>query len=115
MTAITFGQTVTGSLSVLDGLSTLRPDARCDRYTFSATAGQLVAISMSSSDFDTYLFLIGPANAEIAHNDDDVITNSRIPRGTGLLLLPETGTYVIEATSFRANVTGNYVLTLEIE
>jgi hypothetical protein len=38
--------------------------------------------------------------------------NSRIPSGSGFLALPATGTYTIEVTSSRSNVTGSYTVSL---
>ena len=50
---------------VLDSLSFY-----ADRYTFTGTAGQLVAISLTSSAFDPYLYLIGPDGSVLDEDDD---------------------------------------------
>jgi len=73
---------------------TLRPME--DEYTFSGTAGQAVAISMSSDVFDTLLVLRGPNNQEIAMNDD----YARSLNSTIVTTLPTTGTYTVLARSF---------------
>jgi subtilisin family serine protease len=112
--AITIGSTLNGALATTDCRSTLRtPDRYMDRYVFSATAGQQVAVVLSSSAFDTYLYLINP-DASFLSNDDGFGTgfNSRIPITSGLVTLPATGTYTIEATSFSANDVGSYSVTL---
>ncbi len=84
-----------------------------DRYSFSASAGQQVAILLTSSAFDTYLYLIGPSGTVIAQNDDGGGgTNSRIPASSGYYTLPSTGTYIIEVTSYAVNATGIYTLSL---
>jgi len=67
-----------------------------DEYTFSGTAGQAVAISMSSDVFDTLLMLRGPNNQEIAMNDD----YARSLNSTIVMTLPTTGTYTVVARSF---------------
>ncbi|WP_156398218.1 kelch repeat-containing protein [Duganella sp. Root336D2] len=78
-----------------------------DRYTFSGTAGKVVTIAMSSSSFDTYLYLRDQAGNVVKSDDDGGGgTNSRIS-----FSLPSTGTYTIEATSYGSNATGAYNLT----
>jgi hypothetical protein len=117
-TPISYGSTATGTLSTSDCLSpvrsltgSFRPYA--DRYSFSGTAGQMISISMSSASFDTYLYLIGPGGTVVAENDDGGgDSNSRIPAVSGFFTLPSTGTYIIETTSFSANETGIYSLSL---
>jgi hypothetical protein len=78
-----------------------------DRYTFTGTGGKLATITLSSSSFDTYLYLRDPAGNVIMSNDDGGGgTNSRIS-----FTLPSTGTYTIEATSYGSNATGAYSLS----
>jgi hypothetical protein len=110
-TPIAANTTANGALANSD--CTLDDGSFYDVYTFSGTAGQQVAISMSAS-FDTFLFLVGPDGDEIARDDNGAGgTNSRIPAGTtDLARLPQTGTYRIIANSFNAATTGNYSVTL---
>ncbi|MDQ8023334.1 MAG: kelch repeat-containing protein [Moraxellaceae bacterium] len=85
------------------------------RYTFNAAPGNLVSIQLSSSAFDTYVYLKNPAGTVIAANDDGGGgTNSRIPAGSGVLTLPagSAGIYTIEVTSYYSGSTGAYNLTL---
>lgn len=57
--------------------------------------------------------MIGPEGTAIAENDDsNGETNSRIPDDGTLFVLPSSGTYIIEVSSFSANTTGNYTLNL---
>jgi uncharacterized delta-60 repeat protein len=86
-----------------------------DYYSFNATAGQQIAISMSSGVFDTYLYLLNSSGAVIAENDDIVPgnTNSRIP-ATGFFTVPATGTYTIRASSYNENAIGAYTLSLSV-
>ncbi len=82
-----------------------------DRYTFTATAGQLVAIQLSASAFDTYLYLRNSSGTTIASNDDGGGgTNSRIPASSGSFTIPAAGTYVIEVTSYSSGRAGAYTL-----
>ena len=84
-----------------------------DRYSFQAEPGQQVAFHLASSDFDTYLYLKNPAGTVIVSNDDGGGgLNSRIPPSSGTFTIPlgETGTYVIEVTSWSSGRTGSYTL-----
>lgn len=66
------------------------------RYTFDGQAGQVVAITLDSEDFDPVLALFNEAGEEIAFNDDFGNTlNSKI-----VAELPEDGTYTIVARSY---------------
>ena len=112
-TAISIGQTINGALASTDCLFPTAGERFSDAYTFSGTAGQQITIAMSSSAFDTFLHLIGPNGAVLTTDDDGGGgTNSRIPATTGFLTLPSTGTYTIQASSFSANTSGIYTLSL---
>lgn len=111
VTPITIGQQVNGSLSTAD--CRFSDGSYLDFYGFSAVGGQQVSISMDSSSFDTYLFLIGPGGNVVAQDDDGGPgVNSRIPADSGFFTLPATGNYTIIANSFLGGATGSYVLTL---
>jgi uncharacterized repeat protein (TIGR01451 family) len=113
VTPISIGQTVNGQLTTSDGRSPIRESSYCDRYTFNATAGQQVAILLTSSAFDTYLYLIDSSGRVVAEDDDGGGGwNSRIPRGSGYFTLPSSGTYTIEVTSYYSNHTGSYTLSV---
>jgi hypothetical protein len=118
-TPVSIGQTVSGALSSSDCLSPARvinpggyrPYA--DRYKFYAVSGQKLAIALSSSSFDTYLYLIGPNGSVLASDDDGGGgTNSRIPASSGTYTIPSNGYYTIEATSYAQNKVGSYTLNL---
>ncbi|MFL6210874.1 MAG: pre-peptidase C-terminal domain-containing protein, partial [Pyrinomonadaceae bacterium] len=84
-----------------------------DVYTFNGAAGQQIAIFMSSTDFDAFLFLLSPTGTDIADDDNSGGgTNARIPGVSGFFTLPVTGTYTIYANSALPNQTGNYMLSL---
>ncbi|HKO97440.1 MAG TPA: Calx-beta domain-containing protein, partial [Pyrinomonadaceae bacterium] len=78
-TTLTPGQSVNGSLTTADCFfsGTTR---YVDLYNFSGTAGQQIAVSMTSATFDTYLYLLNSSDQTIAQDDDGGDgTNSRIP------------------------------------
>ncbi len=115
--SITFGQTSTGDLSTNDCQSPIRGNAfYSDRYSFAASAGQQVGITLTSSNApttDTFLSLIGPNGVVILTDDaSGGVTNSRIPGGPGFLTLGLPGTYIIEVGTFNSGMTGPYALTL---
>jgi hypothetical protein len=111
---INFGQTINGSLATGDCLNPIEGDgSRVDEYTFTGSAGQQIAVSMSAS-FDTFLYLLNPDGSVLAVNDDanaNVSTDSRIPP-TGFITLPSSGVYSILANSFRPEDGGAYTVTL---
>jgi len=112
--SINFGETKNGTLAVSD--CALVDGSVADAYTFTGTAGQQISISMSSNEFDTWLYLYKPNGGVLAADDDGGGgTNSRIPSSSGFLTLPLTGTYLIFANSFdpaNAGGVGAYSLTL---
>ena len=110
-TPLTVGQTLNNA-SLAAGDCMLPDETFFDLYTFSGTAGQQVAVSMSG-DFDAYLYLVGPDGQIIAEDDDGGGgTSARIPAGTDFFTLPTTGTYRILANQFFAGTTGTYTLSL---
>ncbi len=112
---ITVGQTINGTLADTDCYYT--DDTYywyADLYSFTATAGQQVAITMTSTGFDTWLELYQPDGTLLADNDDSSkdTSDSRIPPGSGAYTLPVSGTYKIAATSYWSEATGAYILSL---
>jgi hypothetical protein len=82
-----------------------------DRYSFEASPGQMVAFLLTSSAFDSFMYLRNPSGTVIASNDDGGGgTNSRIPASSGVFTIPAgaSGTYVIEVTSYSSGATGAY-------
>jgi len=109
---IAVGQTVTGRLLPGDCTALFGNGSFKDFYTFNGTAGQQVAISLNSTDFDAYLALGLPDGTFNTQDDNGGGgTNARIPAGSGLFTLPQTGTYRIAASAFTGQ-TGNYTLSL---
>jgi uncharacterized protein YkwD len=97
-----------GSLDNTD--ATLPADGSVyDIYSFTGQAGQTVVIDLESAEFDTYLFLFNPRDAQIADNDDvsDRSSNSRI-----VVDLPCDGTYRVMVNSYNADSRGRYTLSI---
>lgn len=112
---INIGQTLNGSLQSTDCVLSGN-GSYYDAFTFNGTAGQQIYIAMTSTGFNTYLYLIQgnyPGGTVINQDDNGGGgTNSRIPATSGFLTLPATGTYTILASSSASGVTGTYSLSL---
>jgi hypothetical protein len=70
-----------------------------DEYKINAEAGDTIAVSMESSDFDAFLHLMGPGDLHEMNDDhgDDDTTNSRIT-----YVATAAGEYTIYANSLYA-------------
>jgi alpha-tubulin suppressor-like RCC1 family protein len=110
--AVVSGVTNSGTLATTDCAAGARGAGYyTDRFSFTGTSGQLVSIQLTSSAFDTFVYLKNPSGAVITSNDDGGGgANSRIPATSGNFTLPASGTFVIEATSYSTQRTGAYVL-----
>jgi len=101
---IALGNTVNG---------TITNNTPAQAYTFDATSGTTVSISMQAQNgsLDTYLVLLGPDNTPLVSNDDvEDSTNSAIDRN-----LAVDGTYTIIATRYGLTIggtEGEYTLAL---
>ena len=80
------GQTINGSLATTDCIFT-GTTRYVDIYTFSGSAGQRIAVSMSSTVFDTYLYLLNPSNEIIVENITRVAEPTRAFRQRAAFLL----------------------------
>ena len=77
-------------------------------FTFSHSTTRAISIDLGSDDTDTYLYVLDNRGNIIEINDDGGVGfNSRLN-----LTLP-AGDYIIEATTFGSNETGNFVLTVD--
>jgi hypothetical protein len=107
--SIAYGQTKPG---LIDDGDPFRSGVNYEPVTFGGAAGDNVTITMTS-DGDTKLYLLAPNGTQIAVNDDSSELsdfNSRIEN----VVLPETGTYTIVATSFSSGARFVYDLGLEV-
>ncbi|MBX3143365.1 MAG: carboxypeptidase regulatory-like domain-containing protein [Trueperaceae bacterium] len=80
-----------------------------DRVIFSGSAGDVVVIELTSSEFDPYLLIIDGNEQVVAHEDDSP--------GMGLnvrltFTLPSTGQYTLIVTSALPGETGMYSLLI---
>lgn len=109
---VSLGVANNGSLAATDCTNGARGTTYyTDRFGISVNAGQQISILLTSSTFDTYVYLKSPAGTVLVSNDDGGGgTNSRIPATSGTYTIPATGTYIIEVTSYSAQVTGAYTL-----
>ncbi|MDJ0705670.1 MAG: tetratricopeptide repeat protein [Leptolyngbyaceae cyanobacterium MO_188.B28] len=78
-----------------------------NRHRFEGLAGELIAIELTSDEFDAYLILQGPAGTTVAENNDGDGTNARL-----VVTLPTSGAYVILANTSTAEGTGAYQLVV---
>lgn len=86
-----------------------------DLYRVALTAGQTLTVTMDTGDvLDSYLLLAeSTVGVLVAGNDDD--EEETLGNGSRMIYTaPETGVYVIEATTFRLSDTGNYTLNVTI-
>ncbi|MBX3279172.1 MAG: VWA domain-containing protein [Acidobacteria bacterium] len=109
---ILVGDIVNETLSRSDCLTVYGGVYFADRYSIELTAGQQIAVLMSSADFDTYLYLETPDGNLLFNDDGAGRTDARIPAGASYFTAPTTGTYLISAESFFEEEVGAY--TLEI-
>lgn len=102
----------TGQLSSADCKSGVRgSNYYTDRYNINGMAGQQVYINLTSTAFDTYLYLRSSNGSALAANDDGGGgTDSRIPASSGYYMLPASGNFIIEVTSYSSLKTGSYAL-----
>ncbi|NEO86029.1 MAG: hypothetical protein F6J87_17495 [Spirulina sp. SIO3F2] len=80
-----------------------------DLYSFVADAGQTITVTLSSSTFDTYLFLFNAADVQIADNDDisGEDSNSQLQ-----ITLPCDGEYTVMVNSYDPTSEGEYDLSI---
>lgn len=78
-------------------------------WVLAGSAGQRVTIDMLSSEFDAYLYLVGPGLDEPLFDDDGAgDLDARITA-----TLPEDGSYRIVASALDAEQTGSFTLRVE--
>jgi CHAT domain-containing protein/tetratricopeptide (TPR) repeat protein len=98
---------VQGDLSPEDAV--LEDGSFYDLHPFQGQAGQAIAITLQSAEFDTYLIMVNDQGEAIAQNDDISSTNYN---SALTLILPADGEYGIVVNSYAAGSTGRYTLTV---
>lgn len=121
-TVVSNGTSLPSSIAATDcfssyGSNSGRPTTSyyADLYRVTLTAGQTLTVTMDSGDeLDTYLLLAPLADGIlVAGNDDD--DDGELGVGSRLVYTaPESGVYVIEASTFNGLDTGNYTLGVTI-
>src|SRR5258705_331122 len=104
--AIAYGESQAGTLSTDDARLT-RGEYR-DLYAFDGSTGDSVIIELASSEFDPYLALIPPDGEQIDNDDSD----GRQDLSRVSVRLRASGRYRILATTYAAEKTGSYRLSL---
>jgi hypothetical protein len=101
-----YGDTRNGQLTTSD--RRLQGGEYRDLYTFEGRSGDQVVVELASADFDPYLALIPPEGEQIDNDDWEGRQDlSRIE-----LTLRASGRYRVMATSYAADKTGAYRLSL---
>lgn len=98
---IEYGESVSGSVTVS------APQAF---YSFRGSEGDSVIIRLSSDDFDSFLTLSDPDGFELITNDDG---GGNLNSLIGPYTLPQTGDYLITASSLSGTSAGDFELNLE--
>lgn len=108
--SVLVGSTIRSSLS--DNDKTADSGAYFNDYTFHAKADEKLRFTMVAPSFDAVVMVGQMRNgdfSELSQDDDGLSdTHARLNWTAGT-----EGTYVVRATSFAPNSTGNYVLTVE--
>ena len=103
---LAMGTAVQGALTVSDLMWS--DGARYKLFSFYGQAGQYVSITMTSTEFDTYLILQDQAGNQLAYNDDGGGgTNSLIQYSLGY-----TGQYRVIAKAYGRDRYGSFQLSL---
>lgn len=109
---IAMGQTVSGTLAGGDGRRD--PTHLQDSYAFTGSRGDRLSIRLSSREFDTYLVATSPSGDEQINDDaDEPAPGQRSLDSRIEWLLPEAGTYHFNVSSYAANATGHYTLSIQ--
>ncbi|MFT5680116.1 MAG: hypothetical protein ACI8RZ_001021 [Myxococcota bacterium] len=95
--------------ALVSGDHTLPNGEWSDRYTLSLQSGQLLNVSMTSTDIDTYLVAQAPSGATESNDDCDGDRNRSCLSFTAL----ESGNWTIYATSYEGADEGSYDLQVE--
>lgn len=103
------GQSATGTLNGADCRSSLTSTQGyfADWYSFTALAGDQIAVSASAASFTPFLYLLDANNRTVASG------SGRAP-ANGVFTAPANGTYLIEVASNFSSGNGDYTLSLGV-
>ena len=106
--SLSVGHEVTGALSSSDPRAP--DDAPLEAWSLEGHVGQAVTIDMRSTDFDAYLYLVGPGFNETLRDDDGAGgCNARLA-----LTFLETGSFMVVASG-QSGQTGPYTLSVSAD
>ncbi|HEX2207468.1 MAG TPA: PPC domain-containing protein [Longimicrobium sp.] len=112
MRPVRWGAQMTGRLEAADAPA--EDGSPYDAWTFDATAGQRITITLRSTEFDAYLAVGREVEGEwmeLSSNDDiaaESTTDARV-----VMIAPDTGHYTIRVNTFPQAPAGEYTLTVE--
>ncbi len=98
------GESVTGTLSNADPMVP-GSDRRAQAWLLEGRAGQTVTVTLSSEQFDAYLYVLGPGIGVQSDDDSAGELNAQLT-----VTFAETGSYRIIATSVSGGASGPYTL-----
>ena len=104
--SISVGQSIGGALNSSD--FTRDDDTYADGFDYNARAGEVITITMRSSDFDAWLVVDDPNGPMHEHNDDGA-------GGTDAQLtvtFPHAGRFIILANTVSPGSSGSYTLSV---
>ncbi|CAN5377920.1 hypothetical protein BH09PSE1_BH09PSE1_12530 [soil metagenome] len=107
-TAIRVGESRDGRLG--QGARTLSSGEYVNTFTLTGRQGQQLDLRLTSSEFDPYVQITGPAGFSAFNDDDADHEDSRDSRL--IVTLPADGAYEIAATSYEAGESGRYRLSV---
>ena len=107
VSAITENTVFTGVLASTDCLSAERSWSFQDVLTVEVIAGEQYVVTMNSTDFDTYVYLLNGTDIVASDDDSNGNLNAKI-----IYTALHSGPLTLHATTFQPSATGNY--TLEI-
>jgi hypothetical protein len=99
------------NLSNKDPISKLGKGKFMKVYDVKLTKGVTYNIEMQSSEIDPYLMLEDPKGKKVAEDDD----GGGFPNAKIVYTAPEDGEYRVIATTFNANESGNFTLSVRRE
>jgi hypothetical protein len=89
---------------------TLESGEYFDVHTFDVQSGQTFSVTLTSSQFDTYLAVISPGGTP--HRNDDFDSRKDMSRVD--VTADESGTWVISVTTYKPGETGSYHVAVEL-
>jgi hypothetical protein len=103
---LSLGNPVTGRLDA--GSSTVLDDQPVEAWTLTGTAGEAVTITMSSTDFDSYLLAYGPGMDRVETDDDGAgELNAQLT-----VRFRASGTFIVGASALSSGSAGSYTLEM---